>query len=40
MGIRRSDAAANSIIQPVGRDVAVKGQDSVPVMGDEDLATS
>ncbi|MEO5973255.1 MAG: 50S ribosomal protein L17 [Sphingomicrobium sp.] len=35
-GIRLSDAAAISIIEFVDRDVAAKGQDSGPVMTDED----
>ena len=37
-GIRMSDAAAISIIEFVDRDVTAKGQDSGPVMGDEELA--
>ena len=37
-GIRMSDAAAISIIELVDRDVSAKGQDSGPVMGDEELA--
>ena len=37
-GIRMSDAAAISIIEFVDRDVAAKGQDSGPVMTDEDVA--
>ena len=37
-GIRMSDAAAISIIELVDRDVTAKGQDSGPVMGDEELA--
>ncbi|WP_309603205.1 50S ribosomal protein L17 [Sphingomonas sp.] len=37
-GIRMSDAAAISIIEFVDRDVSAKGQDSGPVMGDEELA--
>ncbi|WP_310467816.1 50S ribosomal protein L17 [Sphingomonas sp.] len=35
-GIRLSDAAAISIIEFVDRDVSAKGQDSGPVMSDED----
>ena len=35
-GIRQSDAAPISIIEFVDRDVAAKGQDSGPVMSDED----
>ncbi|MDQ3074472.1 MAG: 50S ribosomal protein L17 [Pseudomonadota bacterium] len=35
-GIRMSDAAAMSIIEFVDRDVAAKGQDSGPVMSDEE----
>ena len=35
-GIRASDAAAISIIEFVDRDVSAKGQDSGPVMTDED----
>ena len=35
-GIRLSDAASISIIELVDRDVAAKGQDSGPVMTDED----
>ena len=37
-GIRMSDAAAISIIEFVDRDVTAKGQDSGPVMNDEELA--
>ena len=37
-GIRMSDAAPISIIEFVDRDVAAKGQDSGPVMTDEDVA--
>jgi large subunit ribosomal protein L17 len=33
-----SDAAAISIIEFVDRDVSAKGQDSGPVMTDEELA--
>ena len=36
--IRMSDAASMSIIEFVDRDVAAKGQDSGPVMTDEDVA--
>ena len=36
-GIRMSDAAAISIIELVDRDVTAKGQDSGPVMGEEEL---
>ena len=36
-GIRMSDAAAISIIEFVDRDVSAKGQDSGPVMSDEDV---
>ena len=36
-GIRMSDAAPISIIEFVDRDVAAKGQDSGPVMTDEDV---
>jgi len=36
MGPRASDAAPMAIIEFVDRDVAAKGQDSGPVMGDED----
>ncbi|MBA3729788.1 MAG: 50S ribosomal protein L17 [Sphingomonas sp.] len=35
-GIRMSDAAAISIIEFVDRDVSAKGQDSGPVMSDEE----
>ena len=35
-GIRGSDAAAMAIIEFVDRDVSAKGQDSGPVMVDED----
>ncbi len=35
-GIRMSDAAQISIIEFVDRDVSAKGQDSGPVMSDED----
>ena len=37
-GIRASDAAPVSIIEFVDRDVSAKGQDSGPVMTDEDVA--
>nr|MDQ3077712.1 50S ribosomal protein L17 [Pseudomonadota bacterium] len=37
-GIRMSDAAQISIIEFVDRDVSAKGQDSGPVMNDEELA--
>jgi large subunit ribosomal protein L17 len=36
-GIRMSDAAAISIIEFVDRDVSAKGQDSGPVMNDEEF---
>ncbi len=36
MGPRGSDAAPMAIIEFVDRDVSAKGQDSGPVMGDED----
>jgi len=36
-GIRMSDAAQISIIEFVDRDVTAKGQDSGPVMTDEDV---
>ncbi len=36
-GIRLSDAAPISIIEFVDRDVAAKGQDSGPVMSDEEV---
>ncbi|MCY7281371.1 MAG: bL17 family ribosomal protein, partial [Sphingomonas bacterium] len=35
-GIRMSDSAQISIIEFVDRDVSAKGQDSGPVMGDEE----
>ena len=35
-GIRQSDASPMAIIEFVDRDVAAKGQDSGPVMNDED----
>ncbi len=37
-GIRMSDSAQISIIELVDRDVSAKGQDSGPVMGDEEAA--
>ncbi len=37
-GIRMSDAAAISIIEFVDRDVSAKGQDSGPVMTDDEVA--
>jgi large subunit ribosomal protein L17 len=37
-GIRQSDAAPMAIIELVDRDTSAKGQDSGPVMGDEDMA--
>ena len=36
-GIRASDAASMAIIEFVDRDVSAKGQDSGPVLGDEDF---
>ncbi len=36
-GIRQSDAAPIAIIEFVDRDVSAKGQDSGPVMSDEEL---
>ena len=36
-GIRSSDAAAMAIIEFVDRDVSAKGQDSGPVMADEEV---
>ena len=36
-GIRASDAAPIAIIEFVDRDVSAKGQDSGPLMGDDDL---
>jgi large subunit ribosomal protein L17 len=36
-GIRASDAAPMAIIEFVDRDVSAKGQDSGPVMTDEDM---
>ena len=37
-GIRKSDAAPIAIIEFVDRDVSAKGQDSGPVVNDEDFA--
>ena len=37
-GIRASDAASMAIIEFVDRDVTAKGQDSGPVMADDELA--
>ncbi len=37
-GIRASDAAPISVIELVDRDTSAKGQDSGPVMSDEDFA--
>ena len=39
-GIRSSDSAAIAIIEFVDRDVSAKGQDSGPVMGDEDMVAA
>lgn len=36
-GIRASDAADMAIIEFVDRDISAKGQDSGPVMGDDDM---
>jgi large subunit ribosomal protein L17 len=36
-GIRASDAAPMAIIEFIDRDVDAKGQDSGPVMGDDDM---
>ena len=36
-GFRASDAAAMAVIEFVDRDESAKGQDSGPVMGDEDF---
>ena len=36
-GIRASDAADMAIIEFIDRDVSAKGQDSGPVMGDDDM---
>ncbi|MEX7057640.1 bL17 family ribosomal protein, partial [Pseudomonas aeruginosa] len=35
-GIRMSDASPMAVIEFVDRDVSAKGQDSGPVMSDED----
>lgn len=37
-GVRASDAASMAVIEFVDRDESAKGQDSGPVMGDEDMA--
>ena len=37
-GVRQSDAAPISIIEFIDRDVAAKGQDSGPVMVDDEVA--
>ena len=37
-GIRASDDASMAVIEFVDRDESAKGQDSGPVMGDEDMA--
>ena len=37
-GFRASDAAAMAVIEFVDRDESAKGQDSGPVMGDDDMA--
>jgi large subunit ribosomal protein L17 len=37
-GIRASDAASMAIIEFVDRDESAKGQDSGPVMGDDEMA--
>ncbi|WP_066797048.1 50S ribosomal protein L17 [Sphingomonas soli] len=37
-GIRASDASPMAIIEFVDRDVSAKGQDSGPVLGDDDYA--
>jgi len=37
-GIRSSDAAAMAVIEFVDRDISAKGQDSGPVMVDEEVA--
>lgn len=37
-GIRASDAASMAVIEFVERDESAKGQDSGPVMGDDDMA--
>ncbi|MCM8730803.1 50S ribosomal protein L17 [Hephaestia sp. GCM10023244] len=36
-GIRASDAASMAVIEFVDRDTSAKGQDSGPVLGDDDL---
>jgi len=36
-GIRASDAAPMAVIELVDRDPAAKGQDSGPVMADEEM---
>jgi large subunit ribosomal protein L17 len=36
-GYRASDASAMAVIELVDRDTSAKGQDSGPVMGDEDM---
>ena len=36
-GFRASDASAMAIIELVDRDTSAKGQDSGPVMGDDDM---
>jgi large subunit ribosomal protein L17 len=36
-GYRASDASPMAIIELVDRDISAKGQDSGPVMGDEDM---
>ena len=38
--IRLSDSASMSIIEFVDRDVSAKGQDSGPVMGDEEMVAA
>lgn len=37
-GYRASDAAAMAVIEFVDRDTSAKGQDSGPVMGDDEMA--
>lgn len=37
-GFRASDAAAMAVVELVDRDTSAKGQDSGPVMADEDMA--
>jgi len=39
-GIRASDAAPVAIIELVDRDVEAKGQDSGPVMNEQELETA